>query len=196
MKKAITIVLVTVVLVVGVAFFSQYLKNRPFVPESFTEARIAGAAAAQKLGALLDASLANLVLIDQYDQRWDTTNALVIITQEINKSREKIDAAIALSTEMEKMARAITEIRPAAAKQIAFEAVSSGVAAATRIAAYNDYLIQLFDTLKAKFQGKLFDSGEKVKGLITQLNDQGNAINELNKKFTASLEDFDALMKQ
>jgi hypothetical protein len=102
--------------------------------------------------------------------------------------------AIRLSEQLTVMAEQAPRIRPDYAKELATEAVASEVALVSRLIYYNNYLAQLFETLKVKFEKPwtTYLDGQ-VNDLINKINDEAQAINELNKKFLASMAELDRI---
>jgi hypothetical protein len=88
------------------------------------------------------------------------------------------------------MAKNLAQISPASASQKALEAVSSETALISRLITYNDYLTQLLEVLRGKFLGK--NSNDKIPELIQKLNNEAQAINDLNQKFNETMKEFDA----
>ena len=93
------------------------------------------------------------------------------------------------------MARALSSIKPERSRILATEAVSAEVALVSRLLSYNDYLLQLFETLRAKFSNPGLSSNGKVNDLIARINDETRAINELNGRSTNALASFDEVFK-
>ena len=120
----------------------------------------------------------------------NVTGALDLISIEINKNQEIRREAIKLSSQLEKMARAIGAIKPEGARILATEAVSSEVALVSRLIVYNDFFLQLFGTLETKFQGEEPNPTNRVQQLINNINDEAKAINQFNKRFSESLAEF------
>ena len=164
-----------------------------FIPEEFTEARLNGAELASKIVSLADDSLNNISEIARFDDEGDKDEALILIAKELAKNREMRDEAIRLSAELEKMARSLRNIKPSQARILATEAVSSEVALVSRLISYNDYLLQLFETLKEKVQTPSVKTNGRVEELVKKINEEAKAINEFNGKFSQSLAEFDKM---
>src|SRR3989344_9499184 len=99
-----------------------------YVPTEFTEARLEGATIAQKIVTLSGGALASLEKISEYDKNGETTEALILISQQLIANRVNQEEAVNLSRQLEKMARFLSNIKPANARQQAIEAVTSEVA--------------------------------------------------------------------
>lgn len=163
------------------------------VPEEFSEARIKGAKIAEEIIAQQAFTSRNLEQIAKYDKQKNTSEALILISTELLKNREAGQKAIQLSSQLEKMASEIISIRPSKARDVATAAVTSEVTLVSRLLTYNNYLSQLFEVLRGKFETGISGNG-KVKDLITKINDEVGAINELDKRFHDSLAEFDSLV--
>ena len=87
------------------------------------------------------------------------------------------------------MAKNLAKISPASAGQIALEAISSETALISRLITYNDYLTKLLEVLRNKFLEK--QNGDQVPELISKINDEARAINDLNQKFNEVMKKFD-----
>ncbi len=159
------------------------------VPEDFLQARQEASLIAQDIVNLSNQSADNLDEIAYLDGERKYSEALTLISQELERNRQAREKAINLSVQLEKMARNLSEISPPSASQTALEAVSSETALISRLIIYNDYLTQLLEVLRDKFLGKT--DGDKTNELIAKINDEAQAINDLNNKFNKTMEEFD-----
>ena len=186
-----------VLVVVGVLGFGLFVKLAFFptksVPFEFAEARLKGSAVAQSILVLSHDSLKSLEEISQYDRQGNTAEALILISRELIKNRETHNAAIRLSTELEKMAQNIPDIQPSSARQLATEAVTSEVALVRRLLSYNNYLTQLFEVLRQKFSKPYSNTSGRVAELISKINEEAQAINDLDKHFNNAILEFDKI---
>ena len=112
------------------------------------------------------------------------------------ENRSNQEEAIKLATQLEKMARILPSIKPASARQHATAAVSSEVALVSRLVSYNDYLKQLFEVLRAKFNNRYsyYEADGQVELLIVKINEEAQAINGLNNRFSAALAELDKIV--
>lgn len=164
------------------------------VPSEFSEARLRGAALAQKIVVLAGASLQSLEEISVYDKQGNSPEALIAISRQLIKNRELQEHAVQLASQLEKMARYLPEIKPGKARLVASEAVSAEVALVSRLVSYNDFLRQLFEVLRGKFNNTLVNPDGQVQDLIKKINEEAEAINELDKKFGDALVEFDKIV--
>jgi len=163
------------------------------LPPEFSEARLRAASLAQKIVTLSNDSLKSLEEVAQYDKQDDSSQALILISRQIIKNRDNHDATVQLSSYLERMARSLPDIKPAKARQIATEAVTTEVALVSRLLTYSDYLAQLFDVLRAKFNNSLSNPDGRVEELIRKINQEAEAINDLDTRFNDAIAQFDKL---
>ena len=165
-----------------------------FLPWEFTEARLKGADIAQRIVELSRGTLARLNDVSRYDQERNYNEAVVSVSQAVIENRQNQVEAVRLSSQLEEIARHITKISPSRARSLATDAVSSEIALVTRIIYYNDYLFQLFEALKAKFEKpNLSYLDGQVNELINSINDEAQSINDLNKHFIQVMAEFDTI---
>jgi len=183
---------IAIVLLAGALSAYFFFISRSFIPPEFLEARLKGAELAKNIVRLSAPALQSLERIAEYDQQGNAPEALILISEEVIKNRQAHQEAIKLASQLEKMARTIDDIKPAQAKVLATEAVSSEVALVSRLLSYNDYLLQLFVVLQDKFQKHINTDG-RVRELVNKINEEALAINAFNSKFTNSLAEFDQI---
>jgi len=159
------------------------------VPEDFLRARQEASLIAQDIVTISNESTNSLGEIVRLDKERKYTEALVLISKELERNRQARERAIKLSVQLETMAKNLAEISPASAGQKALEAISSETALISRLITYNDYLTQLLEILRGKFLGKT--DGDRIAELITKINDEARAINDLNQKFNDTMNEFD-----
>ena len=187
---------IAVGVLVGVGVYSalHFFLQRTHVPAEFSEARINGAELAKHIVDLSNESLGSLETIAKYDEAGKKSEALILISKEVLKSRDAQAEAVKLSSQLERMARSINDIEPSSARVLATEAVSSEVALVSRLLSYNDYFLQLFEALRDKFQNPGTNTDGKVKDLVAKINEEEQGINTFNQRFGQSLAEFDKLL--
>jgi len=194
MKSQLKVFITTVILGVGIYSVVYIIIPKAYVPDEFSAARIKGAELAGRIVNLSNEALARLDEISEHDKEGNEPEALALISQEVIKNRNLQEEAIKLSSQLEKMARSVEEIKPHKARIVAVEAVSSEVALVSRLITYNDLLLQLFTALQGKFENPYAVTNGEVQELINQINDETRAINDFNKRFNESLAVFDKLI--
>lgn len=194
MKKKVFAAFIVIFIAIGFGALSLVLSGEAYaIPPEFIDGRAAGAEAATAVTTMINDSLKTLAEVAAFESRGDLASAVYLIRGEINKTTERQKRASDLAGAMEKMAKAIPGIKPAPAQQIGLEAVSSQVATVSRLVTYNEYLTNLFNLLNERMRGNPDATQEKVQDLVKKLNEENNAINELNTQFNRSLAQFDAV---
>lgn len=169
-------------------FFTPEIKN---VPEEFLKARQEASLIAKDIIGLSGQTAGNIAVISEFDKEAKYSDALNLISQELERNRQAREKAIELSKQLELMIKNIPEISPASASQAALEALTSETALISRLISYNDYLVQLMDILKKKFLFQEKDGNGRVLELINKINEEARMINELDKNFNKSMDKFD-----
>jgi predicted RND superfamily exporter protein len=184
-------ILVLFIIIVFIAYFIlRFLSVEPKnIPADFLEARQDASLIAQDIVSLSGQSVGSLDEIANLDKEGKYTEALVLVSQELERNRQAREKAIRLSAQLEIMANNLGQIAPASAGQIALEAISSETALISRLISHNDYLTQLLEVLRQKFLGKA--DGDKIPELIVKINNEVQAINDLNRKFNDLMKEFD-----
>jgi hypothetical protein len=183
---------------VGLAIYAGafFISSNGSVPVEFSEARMNGAIVAEQIVAGSAQSLEVLQTIAQYDRDKNFAKALELITQEVQRTTELKEQAIRLSSQLERMARSLSEIEPSRARVAATEAVGADVALVSRLVTYTDYLSQLFEALRAKFEQRLPNPNGRVQELVDLVNTEVRAINEFNSRSNASFAEFDKIVSR
>lgn len=164
------------------------------VPRAFSEARLQGAMIAQNIVDVSNRSVQDLGRINELDKQGNFTEALNLTTAAVGQSQEIRNEAIRLSTELEKMTLALSEMKSFEARQAAFSAVSNHLALISRLINYSGYLGRLLEVLRHRFTGD-FSDAERVDALISQINSEIEAINKLNTEANEAISKFDKLVR-
>ncbi len=189
-RRARTLIIIFV-LVLAIFLLLRFIPIRPKnVPGDFLKARQEASLAAKKIVSISDESSNNIKEVSKLDEERKYSEALNIISRELERNREARGKAIQLSIQLEIMAKNLAQISPASAGQKALEAVSSETALISRLITYNDYLTQLLEVLKVKFLRN--GGGDGVPELIQKINNEAQAINDLDKKFNDAMKGFDS----
>lgn len=196
MKKKVFAAVIIILVALAVGALSLLLSDQAYaIPTSFISGRTKGAESAKAITVMINGSLKTLSDVSVYERKGDLGSAIYLIRNEINQTTDRQEQAHMLASAMEKMARAIPEIKPARAQQTALEAVSAQVTAVSHLVSYNEYLSDLFNLLNERARGSKDATTEKVQDLVKKLNDENNAIGELNAQFNASMREFDAIFQ-
>lgn len=183
--------LIVFIIIIFIAYFVlRFLIVEPRnIPSDFLAARQKASLIAQNIVSISNESTNRLNEIAQFDKDRKYTEALILISQELERNSQAREKAIKLSAQLEIMAKNLAKISPASAGQIALEAISSETALISRLITYNDYLTKLLEVLREKFLEK--HNGDQVLELISKINDEAKAINNLNQKFNEVMKKFD-----
>jgi len=183
--------IVVVFFVLFIYFFLRFSAVEPKnIPGNFLMARQEASVIASEIVSLSNESTNNLNEIARLDKEKKYTEALLLVSRELERNRQAREKAIKLSVYLETMAKNLNQISPASASQLALQAISSETGLISRLITYNDYLTQLLEVLREKFLGK--NIGNKIPELIAKINDEAQAINDLNQKFNEVMREFDS----
>ncbi|MDP3015265.1 MAG: hypothetical protein Q8N28_02545 [bacterium] len=189
--RRIRLLIIFIIIIFTAYFILRFLNAEPRnIPSDFLAARQEASLIAQDIVLLSNESTNRLNEIAQFDKDRKYTEALILISQELERNREAREKAIKLSAQLEIMAKNLAKISPASAGQIALEAISLETALISRLITYNDYLTKLLEVLREKFLEK--HNGDQVSELISKINDEAKAINDLNQKFNEVMKEFDS----
>ncbi len=164
-----------------------------FVPEEFVNSRIAGAVIAENIVKMSNDTLKSLETISQDENRRNYQSAIDTVYRELDHNKSARNEAIKLSNYLNQMAGSLSDIKPRKARDLATEAVGEEINIINHLISYNDHLNQLFELLKAKFEGKIQNREDRLKELLLLMNQEANSINNLNQRFKLAMEEFDAL---
>ena len=189
-KKIILISTISAVFIIGVGFIVNQVSGGSYIPDEFFSQRLEGARAAKHIAQLVENSLANLKKISDLNRAGNAAKALELVAYERTNTPEKHNAAVRLSGSLERMAKATENIKPASARELSVQAVSTGVALVSRIISYNNLLGLLFEALNAQLSSQSY-VGPTVKQLIESINTEAQEINQLSQRFNSLLDEFD-----
>lgn len=191
LSKKFRTILVFVAIVLVAYFLIRLIPiNAQKVPKEFLEARANASLIAQDIVNSSNDLTKSLEQVNQFNSEKKYTEAINLLAQEINRNKDLNQKAIKFSEELGKMAVAIQYISPASAGQLAVQAISSETILISRLMVYNGYLDQLLEELRLKFLGQKTDD-QKIKDLISKINDEVKNINALNVQFNSSMDKLD-----
>lgn len=190
-----TVSSLVILLVAGFYSIRFFSSSKISVPEEFTTSRMKSAEIGRNIKALSSNSLNNLRKIAEFDETGKTSSALALVSEEISNAQKSHGQAVELSKELEIMAKDLKLITPQSAKIVATEALTSQVTLVGRLLSYNNYLKELFDVLKSKFESGIKTDG-RVKELVNSINYEVQAINSLSAESSAIFGTLDALIKE
>lgn len=191
-KKSIIFWVTLVLFLVGVGtklFFFQPV----FVSKDFVDARQNSINVSQVIVRLSADSLVNLSHIGLLDKEGKTKEALDLVDKAIENNRQAREQAVKLSAYLEVMSKNLPTLSPWRARDLATEALGYEVSLINHLITYNDRLNQLFKTLEDKFNNKGSNVEVQIAFLLNRINEEGDSINILNRKFNDTMIKFDKL---
>lgn len=182
------------IIIIFLAYFTVRLITPPSknIPSDFLKAREEASLMAKNIVAISGKTAENLNRISDFDKKGEYTEALNLISEELNNNNEARSQAVNLSLRLEIMAKNLVDISPASMGQIALQAISSETALINRLITYNDYLIQLLEILQKKILGQGGNDGQ-ISELIGKINEEAKIINDLDKNFNELMGKFDQI---
>jgi len=165
----------------------------PFIPQPFLEARARGSVFAENIIKLTEKSLDNLKLISDEDRAGNYSRGIDLIIGELSRNEITRHNALGLSKELEIMASLLAEVKPREAIDVGFQAILSQSQTVQRLLNYNNDIYQLLDILRIRFENRGSSGAERVGGLLSKMNDEAKAVNELNAKYAELMAKFDSL---
>jgi hypothetical protein len=196
--RTISIILVGVVVIYFLFKIAIIVSStKPFVPKDFTDARSRGAVIAEEIVASSEASIVNLSVISQADEKGNYEDGLNLVSKEIQDNEAARTKAYNLSSQLEIMANNLNSVKPEDASRVGLEAILNESQIVQRLLNYNADVRQLLDVLLSRFSnsGSVPNAKDKVKGLISSMNEEARAINDLNNKYKDLMSRFDNLTK-
>ena len=132
----------------------------------------------------------------KFDREGNRPEALIAIAKAVADNRQAQLEAIRLSSQLDAMAQNLSRVNPGRARELGSEAITAQITSVTRLLYYGNYMEQLYEALRAKFDDprRAYLDG-KVNELVGKLNDEAQAINELNKRFVAVMAEFDKIFE-
>ena len=180
------------VIALAIYFVGRFVLAKPqTIPSEFLKARQQASLIAADIVGVADESSKKLEEISKLDGERKYADAIKLVAQELEHNNQARQRAIYLSNQLETMAKNVPNITPGSAAQKALEAVSLETTLINRLITYNDYLNQLLGILRDKFLGQNKNSHDKITELVSKINEEAKAINEINQKFNDKLSDFD-----
>jgi len=160
--------------------------QRVIIPREFLEAKGRGAIVAEEIVRLSGETARQLEQINKLDQEGKYADAFLLVAEEQKRSREMRGYAALLSRELSTMTSAVAQISETDARSTALQAVNYEVTLIGKLITYNEYLAQLLEALRRKFEG-IAPSAPSVGELIGTINEEVAAINDLNGQFLGEI---------
>ncbi|MEK7149583.1 MAG: hypothetical protein AAB757_01245 [Patescibacteria group bacterium] len=190
-SKKVRIFIIFLLIILVFYFIGRFIFIRlNKVPLEFFKARQEASLIAHGIVKLSTDSAERVGQISNLNDKQNYTEALNLVTREMEKNREIRQKAIELSANLEIMARSTAKIYPDSSARVALEAVSIETTLISQLVDYSDYLNQLLEILRAKLLGQS-NSHDKINELIKKINAEAKTVNELNQKFNDLMNQFD-----
>jgi len=189
------IALAAVIIAAGCYGAVRLWKFSAGIPQDFTDSRLQGALIAQNIVNLSNQSVSDLTKINDLDSSRKFADALKLTENVIKQGQEIRDQAVALSREIEKMTKALSDIDSLGARQAALESITNRLALISRLINYSGYLGQLLDTLRNRFAGNVLGD-HQVAQLVGQINAEVQAINSFNSQAGQAMDRFDKIVNR
>ncbi|MCR4275755.1 MAG: hypothetical protein NUV83_03380 [Candidatus Wolfebacteria bacterium] len=184
--------LLVLFIALAIYFVGRFVMAKPqIIPADFLKARQQASLIAQDIVGTANESSRNLEKISELDGERKYADAIKLVAQELEHNNQARQRAVYLSSQLETMAKNVPSISPDSSAQKALEAVSLETTLINRLITHNDYLNQLLGILRDKFLGQNKNSHDKIAELVSKINEEAKAINEINQKFNDKLSDFD-----
>ncbi len=163
------------------------------VPQDFIDARQNSINVSQIIVRLSADSLVDLSRLGLLDKEGKIKEALNLVNKAIENNRQAREQAVKLSDYLEVMSKNLPDLSPWRAKDLATEALGYEVSLINHLITYNDYLNQLLQVLQDKFNNRGGNVEVQISFLINRINEEGDSINILNRKFNDTMIKFDKL---
>lgn len=195
-KNKVVSVLIAILTVVLIIFLSFVLfsGSAQIVPSSFTDARIVASDRATELVTMLSGTNEKIREVKDLVEKGSHAKALSIVQGEMAKNKDIRERAVRLALELEKMARAIADIRSDKAAQIALGATTKETAVISQLLSYTNELQNLLVALQTVVVSSYPDYTEVNKS-IGIINSAADEINAFNQAYKSEMEKFDQIVQ-
>ncbi len=185
------IIVFVVVLIVGSGAVALW-QGQNQIPQSFTDARLKGAAIAENIVNMSSSSTAELAQVNTLDAKGNYTDALTMTTDLVTQSQALRDQAVQLSNQIGAMTQALSLVNSLDARQAALEGIADQLALINQLINYSGDLDKLLLTLQNHFTNKAWQPNDVVSE-INAINADVTAINNFNSQATQAMQKFDTI---
>ena len=189
------IVIFVIIIVIGSGAAALLWQSQNQVPQSFTDARLKGAAIAENIVQMSSSSTDELSQVNTLDNQGNYTDALTKTTDLVTQSQALRDQAVQLSNQIGAMTQALSGVNSTEAQQAAFESIADQLALINQLIDYSGDLDKLLLTLQNHFTGKAWQPND-VTADINQINTDVAAINNFNSQATQAMQKFDKIVNK
>lgn len=182
-------------LLIGVAGIVYTSKTRNVVPDDFKNARLQGALISQNIVDLSNQLVGDLTKMNTQDKQGDYNAALATADSLIAQSQDIRKKAQELSQELEKMTKALDQLKNSDARDVALASITARLEMINRLISYSDATTDLLTALRSRFSGTTSQSQAKVNELVQKINAEVEQVNVFNKQATESMNRFDEIIR-
>ncbi len=196
-KNKLVSMLIVIMAVAAIIFLSYILSTAStrIVPSKFADARVTAAQHAADVVGMLAVTNGRIREVEQLVREGRKSDALTIVTEEIEKSKDIREKALQLSVELEKMVESIPAIHSDEASRIALVATTKETQLISRLIAYTEELQDLLTDLSFAVTQPWPDYGD-VNDSISDSNEIADEVNALNEEYKKEMEGFDTLVEE
>jgi hypothetical protein len=180
---------VAIVLIGGFLGFTAY-RAAHAVPGEFKTARAEGGHYTQEITDLSKQVRDDLNIVHDRELKGQFKEGAALLADVQNRNATIKNDALELAKRLTTMASSADKVRNEAAQPLILDALSVHLKMIQNVIDYNASLAELADLLEERFQGKPVDQ-KHINELISKINDEVNAVNDLNTQATGKLQQFD-----
>jgi hypothetical protein len=170
--------------------------NRPFeLPFQFIIARDEAGRVSQEIVDLTGRTIGLIKNANVSDFAGAASDAVKLINEARQANERSYNKAFELSLAVQKMAEALSDIRPREVQQIAYEAASIELALISDFISYTQYLNQFLDFLAIAVRTDNRSDRQAAASALAEVNQKITSINNLNQAFFAKMAKLDSLNK-
>ncbi len=194
-KLAYTAVLAVVILTGGWYWFIQ--SQATYVPQEFYDSRDRAAEISTKIVQLTDASVITLGQISAADEKGQYKRGLELVNQEVERNTEIKSQAFKLSEELKVMALNLSSVNPDKSAEAGLQATAIGLELVQRLINYNSQTQELLAVLQTRLKKNGSpETRQRIEQIILRMNQEVEAVNNLNDKYQEEIGNFDRLTRQ
>lgn len=195
-RKILAGIALALILVVAGAYWYQQ-SQIIFVPQEFRDSRNRAAEISSRIVQLTDASVTTLGQISAADQKGDYKRGLQLVQEEIDRNKEIKNQAFALSEELKIMLLNLGAVKPKKAAEVGLQATTSGLELAQRLVNYNNLAQELLSVLEMRLESNgSSETRQRIEQIILRMNEEAEAVNNLNNQYQEEMKEFDQLTGQ
>ncbi len=186
-----TILVIGIIILLSFVFSSA--SDRNTVPSEFIKARSNAADLSASIVSLLASTTEQIQEAKRLVENGNNARALSVVSGETDRNKNIREQSVQLALELEKMAKAIPDIRSDAAAQTALVATSKETALIGKLLSYTNELNDLLTALQSVI-GSLHPDYSTVNETIASMNNAATEINALNDAYKQEMSAFDRII--